>query len=259
MTKPYKEKEITGFILHFNKPNVPNLLEFIILSRGYEDMSDMEKEEFKQYFYSINGLIQRTLDLNRSLSKTKEDIQLQIDRGKEALGRKDKSKSLLDRDQIKNQIKMLEAMLEEKDKYKDKDFLIEFDRFLATEFTDKFLEETIKTQWLRVESHYDILGQWRYIFSSVIFNNDDIPDGKFTVYRAGTKEGYSWAGNLDRAKWFYNRNEDGLVEANHNQLLKLDVTKDDVLFYYSDRTEDEYVLIPNQNKIQVIPMGEDEI
>ena len=57
-------------------------------------MSDMEKEEFKQYFYSINGLIQRTLDLNRSLSKTKEDIQLQIDRGKEALGRKDKSKSL---------------------------------------------------------------------------------------------------------------------------------------------------------------------
>ena len=34
------------------------------------------------------------------------------------------------------------------------------------------------------------------------------------------------------------------------------VTKDDVIFYHNTRGEDEVILIPNENKVEIIPYKE---
>ena len=42
------------------------------------------------------------------------------------------------------------------------------------------------------------------------------------------------------------------VEDKHNYFLKMNVNKDEVIFYTNDRGEKEVVLIPNQEKIIVL-------
>ena len=245
MAKPYTEEEVLGFFLEFHQPNIPDLLSFMIRSSEYKLMNGIEKQEHKDYLAKINELHHSKI---LGPLSTPEDIQLQIERGKETLEKIDKGEDgISSREKIEKQIRMLEG----------KDKLIDFDRFVATEFTDKFLEKLIRDEWARVEFHYDFIEHWRYIFSSVTFNVDDIPEGKITLYRAGTKKGFAWTSNLNIAKWFYNRNANFYnKEAKYNRFLKLEVTKDDVLFYQPERSEEEYVLIPNENKIQVIPYSE---
>ena len=241
MVKPYKENELDSFLLEFHNPLIPALIVFIINCRKHKEDNSIGIEDLEYALDNINEVhhAQRFDSFARP-----EAVQLEIDRGKEALKKIDQGEILIDREKIEKRLRLLE----------DKKKLIDIDRILVTEITDKFLEETIKNHWSSVEFHYDLLDIWRYIFESVTFNKDDIPEGKFTLYRAGTKEGFSWTDNLDIAKRFHSRNKEfPNYISERNYLLKLDVTKDDVLFYESDRSEDEYVLIPDENKIEVIP------
>jgi hypothetical protein len=131
--------------------------------------------------------------------------------------------------------------------------LIDLDRLIATKFTNEYLEEIVQLQWSNVEFHYNLKPWWVYIFSKVSFNKGNIPEGEFTIYRAGTKDGLAWTMNIEKARHFHNRNEMFFKsKPEHNNFMKMNVTKEDVLFYENGRDEEEVVLFPNQDKIVTI-------
>lgn len=66
----------------------------------------------------------------------------------------------------------------------------------------------------------------------------ELPDGEFTIYRGGTKEGFSWTTDLEQAKWFANRWRD-----NH-PVWKATVTKRDIIGYCDGRGEKEIIVNP---------------
>jgi len=134
--------------------------------------------------------------------------------------------------------------------------ILDFERLISTKFSERYLEETIKYEWGKVDSHYKYINEWKYIFSKISFYKGDLPDESFDIFRAGTKEGLSWTTEISIAKWFYNKN---LIsnEKEYNYFLKLNVSKTDVLFYQNHRNENEVVHIPNLEKIEFV--SEEEI
>ena len=238
--KPYTEDEIKKFLRTIFKPNVPNLLKRIVQISDYDDMNFEDQLSFDDELESLEEMFQEpAVILGHMVPETNEQ---KIARYKEYEGVGWGS------DEFQAEIERLEKG----------EPVIDLDRFLATKLSDKFLTSLVLDVWSSVEFHYDLIDDlWRTIFSSITITEEDrnvteLPDN-FDVYRAGTKEGLSWTIDIEKGKWFHVRNKEVFeVEDKHNYFLKMNVNKDEVLFYTNDRGEKEVVLIPNQEKIIVL-------
>lgn len=67
---------------------------------------------------------------------------------------------------------------------------------------------------------------------------NQLPDGKFKIYRGGNKEGVSWTLDRTQAQWFAGR-----WQENH-PVWEATVTRDDVIGYYNGRGEKEVIVYP---------------
>ena len=229
-TNPYKITDLEKALLRVPKSNIPELLEVIFLSREFATLSSIDKDKLISNIKSINNL-----DPDFAISAKDKIIS--------ALKLKIKnSDRQLARAVFQNRINQLEQ---------SKEPILEFDRLISTKFSEKLLEEIIKYEWGNVESHYKNLNEWKYIFSKISFYNDDLPEDNFDVFRAGTKEGLSWTTEGSVAKWFYNKNLKN-KQTKFNNFLKLNVSKNDVLFSLNHKNESEVVLIPRIENIESV-------
>ncbi|MBK90543.1 MAG: hypothetical protein CL772_05125 [Chloroflexi bacterium] len=234
-TNPYNPDDLENFLSRIPESNIPQLLQLILFSRDYEKLTDSEKESLIAHINLINNL-----DPNFNIAarnKIINGLRVKI---------KNEDRSLA-RAVFQNRINELEQ---------SKIPILDFERLISTKFSERYLEETIKYEWGKVNSHYKYINEWKYIFSKISFYKGDLPDESFDIFRAGTKEGLSWTTEISIAKWFYNKN---LIsnEKEYNYFLKLNVSKTDVLFYQNHRNENEVVHIPNLEKIEFV--SEEEI
>ena len=105
--------------------------------------------------------------------------------------------------------------------------------------------------------HYKFIRKWKDLFKLFPLSDENkkkLPDGNFTVYRAGTPEGIAWTLNRGIALWFYKRNKILKSESKYNRFLSLSVTKNNIIFYYKKR--EEVALISDINKVKLIPYNE---
>ena len=234
-TNPYNPDDLENFLSRIPESNIPQLLQLILFSRDYEKLTVSEKESLIAHINLINNL-----DPNFNIAarnKIINGLRVKI---------KNEDRSLA-RAVFQNRINELEQ---------SKIPILDFERLISTKFSERYLEETIKYEWGKVNSHYKYINEWKYIFSKISFYKGDLPDESFDIFRAGTKEGLSWTTEISIAKWFYNKN---LIsnEKEYNYFLKLNVSKTDVLFYQNHRNENEVVHIPNLEKIEFV--SEEEI
>lgn len=67
----------------------------------------------------------------------------------------------------------------------------------------------------------------------------ELPDGEFMIYRGGSKLGFSWTLDPDKAKWFASRWNQNLP------LWQASVTREDVIGYNDSRGEKEVIVNPD--------------
>tara|TARA_B100001094_G_scaffold103541_1_gene99803 strand:- start:1116 stop:1796 length:681 start_codon:yes stop_codon:yes gene_type:complete len=142
---------------------------------------------------------------------------------------------------------------------------IDIERLFYTYFSEEQYEEMLIEEWCNdiwskkgLENH-KFLTKWKDLFKLFPISDQqkkDLPDGNFTVYRAGSTNGISWTINKGIASWFWIKNKSIKSEPKYNRFLSMRVTKDDVIFYHNARGEDEVILIPNENKVEIIPYKE---
>ena len=144
---------------------------------------------------------------------------------------------------------------------------IDVERLFYTYFSDEKYEEMLLEEWdLDIWAktglnNYNFLSKWKDLFKLFPISQDlkkELPDGNFTVYRAGSPEGISWTTNRGIASWFWSKNKLLNSEPKYNRFLSLSVTKEDVLFYNDKKGQNEVVLIPNEIKVKIIPYKEFE-
>ena len=144
---------------------------------------------------------------------------------------------------------------------------IDVERLFYTYFSDEKYEEMLLEEWdLDIWAktglnNYNFLSKWKDLFKLFPISQDlkkELPDGNFTVYRAGSPEGISWTTNRGIASWFWSINKLLNSEPRYNRFLSLSVTKEDVLFYNNKKGQNEVVLIPNEIKVKIIPYKEFE-
>ena len=144
---------------------------------------------------------------------------------------------------------------------------IDVERLFYTYFSDEKYEEMLLEEWdLDIWAktglnNYNFLSKWKDLFKLFPISQDlkkELPDGNFTVYRAGSPEGISWTTNRGIASWFWSKNKLLNSEPRYNRFLSLSVTKEDVLFYNNKKGQNEVVLIPNEIKVKIIPYKEFE-
>ena len=144
---------------------------------------------------------------------------------------------------------------------------IDGERLFYTYFSDEKYEEMLLEEWdLDIWAktglnNYNFLSKWKDLFKLFPISQDlkkELPDGNFTVYRAGSPEGISWTTNRGIASWFWSKNKLLNSEPRYNRFLSLSVTKEDVLFYNNKKGQNEVVLIPNEIKVKIIPYKEFE-
>lgn len=142
---------------------------------------------------------------------------------------------------------------------------IDVERLFYTYFSDEKYEEMLLEEWdLDIWAktglnNYNFLSKWKDLFKLFPISQDlkkELPDGNFTVYRAGSPEGISWTTNRGIASWFWSKNKLLNSEPRYNRFLSLSVTKEDVLFYNNKKGQNEVVLIPNEIKVKIIPYKE---
>ena len=142
---------------------------------------------------------------------------------------------------------------------------IDVERLFYTYFSDEKYEEMLLEEWdLDIWAktglnNYNFLAKWKDLFKLFPISQDlkkCLPDGNFTVYRAGSPEGISWTTNRGIASWFWSKNKLLNSEPKYNRFLSLSVTKEDVLFYNNKKGQNEVVLIPNEIKVKIIPFKE---
>ena len=142
---------------------------------------------------------------------------------------------------------------------------IDVERLFYTYFSDEKYEEMLFEEWdLDIWAktglnNYNFLSKWKDLFKLFPISQDlkkELPDGNFTVYRAGSPEGISWTTNRGIASWFWSKNKLLNSEPRYNRFLSLSVTKEDVLFYNNKKGQNEVVLIPNEIKVKIIPYKE---
>lgn len=115
--------------------------------------------------------------------------------------------------------------------------------------TDDEYWELVKSIWCRQELNSDgnRKKNWKKIFShrpKIPSLTDGLPD-RFTAYRAGKADGFSWSLDKKTADWFHNRFKS---QFGNIPFLTKTFTKDDVVFYTNDRNEQEVVIIPVKSK-----------
>lgn len=142
---------------------------------------------------------------------------------------------------------------------------IDIERLFYTYFSEEQYEAMLIEEWCNdiwykkgLENH-KFLTKWKDVFKLFPISDQqkkDLPDGNFTVYRAGSTNGISWTINKGIASWFWIKNKSIKSEPKYNRFLSMRVTKDDVIFYHNARGEDEVILIPNENKVEIIPYKE---
>ncbi|MFL2652949.1 MAG: hypothetical protein ACJ0J5_01115 [Dehalococcoidia bacterium] len=142
---------------------------------------------------------------------------------------------------------------------------IDIERLFYTYFSEEQYEAMLIEEWCNniwskkgLENH-KFLTKWKDLFKLFPISDQqkkDLPDGNFTVYRAGSTNGISWTINKGIASWFWIKNKSIKSEPKYNRFLSMRVTKDDVIFYHNARGEDEVILIPNENKVEIIPYKE---
>ena len=142
---------------------------------------------------------------------------------------------------------------------------IDIERLFYTYFSDQEYETMMLQEWVNNTSDkkelklHKFQSKWKDLFKLFPISNDlkkDLPNGRFTVYRAGTPEGISWTTSTGIASWFYKKNKLSESETRYNRFLCLSVTKEDVVFYNDHNSENEVILVPNENKIKIIPYKE---
>lgn len=234
-TNPYTTEDLEKILSRVTNSNIPKLLEVILLSREFENLLDDDKRRLSSNIHSINKL-----DPNYDISARNKIIS--------ALRVKVKNEDRqLARAVFQNRINELEQ---------SKEPILDFDRLISTKFSERYLEETIKYEWGKIDSHFEHINEWTYIFSNISFYKGDLPEDNFDIFRAGTKEGLSWTTEISIAKWFYTKNQ-ASDQSQYNYFLKLNVSKSDVLFYQNHRNENEVIHIPNPDKIDYV--SEEEI
>ena len=142
---------------------------------------------------------------------------------------------------------------------------IDVERLFYTYFSIEQYEEMLLEEWdldfwakTGLENHI-FLTKWKDLFRLFPISQKqkkDLPEGNFTVYRAGSPEGISWTTNKGIAYWFWSKNKLLNSEPRYNRFLSLSVTKEDVLFYNNKKGQNEVVLIPNEIKVKIIPYKE---
>tara|TARA_Y100000766_G_scaffold151666_1_gene130318 strand:- start:574 stop:1338 length:765 start_codon:yes stop_codon:yes gene_type:complete len=228
-TNQYSSEDLEIILSRIPKPNIPQILYLILLSRDYEKLTDDQREYLISYINLINNLDPdfRMLARNKIILALKKKIKNE-DR-------------VLAKAVFQNRINELE---------KSKTPIIEFERLISTKFSERYLEETIKYEWGKIDSHYSYINEWKYVFSKLSFYKGDLPDENFNIYRAGSTEGLSWTTDIAIAKWFYNKNI--INNSKYNDFTKLSVSKSDVIFYQNHRNENEVVHIPNLENIEYL-------
>ncbi len=235
-TNPYSTEDLEKILLRIPEPTVPIVLQLILLASDYEKLSNIDRDKLIKSIDAINNL-----DPNFSLQARNEIINaLKL--------KKKKEKKSLARAVFQNRINELEQS-----KYP----ILNFERMISTNFSTRFLEETIKFEWGKIASHYKYINQWKYLFSKISFYKGDLPDDSFYIYRAGTKNGLSWTMDNSIAKWFYNKN---LVtnKGKYNYFIKSYVDKSNIIFYLNHKNENEVVYIPDFEKIEYVSTDEIE-
>ena len=142
---------------------------------------------------------------------------------------------------------------------------IDIERLFYTYFSEEQYEAMLIEEWCNdiwpkkgLENH-KFLTKWKDLFKLFPISDQqkkDLPDGNLTVYRAGSTNGISWTINKGIASWFWIKNKSIKSEPKYNRFLRMRVTKDDVIFYHNARGEDEVIVIPNENKVEIIPYKE---
>lgn len=143
------------------------------------------------------------------------------------------------------------------------DISLIFDGLVEKDFIDSELVYLINNKTLEVSNKewWDLIKSlWtRQEFNSVgsrksnwieIFNykertpalTSDLPN-KFTAYRAGNDDGFSWTLDKKVAEWFHNRFKS---EFGNIPFLTREFSKADVVFYTNSRQEQEIVIIPGK-------------
>ena len=142
---------------------------------------------------------------------------------------------------------------------------IDIERLFYTYFSDQEYETMMLQEWVNNTSDktelklHKFQSKWKDLFKLFPISNDlkkDLPNGRFTVYRAGTPEGISWTTSTGIASWFYKKNKLLQSEPKYNRFLSLIVTKEEVVFYNDHNSENEVILVPNESKIKIIPYKE---
>ena len=117
------------------------------------------------------------------------------------------------------------------------------------EITDEEYWDLVKGIWSRQEFNTDgnRKKNWKKIFShrpKLPSLTEELPD-RFTAYRAGKADGFSWTLDKKTAEWFHNRFKS---QFGNIPFLTKPFTKEDAVFYTNDRNEKEVVIIPKPSK-----------
>ena len=231
-TNSYNTEDLEIFLSRVPQSNIPQLLEVVLFAREYEGLLTDDKQRLFKTIDSINNL-----DPNFSISPKNKIIH--------ALKIKIKNEDRqLARAVFQNRINELEQ---------SKEPILDFGRLISTKFSERYLEETIKYEWGKIDSHFKNIDHWKYIFSKISFYKGDLPEDNLDIFRAGTQEGLSWTTEKTIAKWFYNKNSNlNNINPKFNKFLKMNVSKEEVIFYLNHRNENEVVIIPNKDKIEYL-------
>lgn len=231
-TNSYNTEDLEIFLSRVPQSNIPQLLEVVLFAREYDGLLKDDKQRLFRTIDSINNL-----DPNFSISPKNKIIH--------ALKIKIKNEDRqLARAVFQNRINELEQ---------SKEPILDFQRLISTKFSERYLEETIKYEWGKIDSHYKNIDHWKYIFSKISFYKGDLPEDNLDIFRAGTQEGLSWTTEKTIAKWFYNKNLNlNNINPKFNKFLKMNVSKEEVIFYLNHRNENEVVIIPNKDKIEYL-------
>ena len=121
-TNQYSSEDLEIILSRIPKPNIPQILYLILLSRDYEKLTDDQREYLISYINLINNLDPdfRILARNKIILALKKKIK--------------NEERVLAKAVFQNRINELE---------KSRTPIIEFERLISTKFSERYLEETI--------------------------------------------------------------------------------------------------------------------
>mgnify|MGYP001195356467 FL=1 len=142
---------------------------------------------------------------------------------------------------------------------------IDIERLFYTYFSEKQYEVMLLDEWLSdtwINSHLKLhkyINKWIDLFKLFPKSQEFykyLPTGNFIVYRAGSIDGISWTLNRGIAVWYYNRNKASKSEPKNNRFLSLRISRKDAFLYLNQLGEEEVIIEPKVNNVQIIPYNE---